>query len=87
MLMARKIEMKPEEYSPEQFNRWARELGVSSRCDYTDFEFRERCKRIEEAKFAQMNPVVTNPSDDLRDGLQNDQGTIFSGIKSILNFF
>lgn len=83
MLMARKIEMNSPQ---DEFNKWARELQVSSRCDYTDFEFREKCKRIEEAKYAMMNPRVSTPSEQL-ESLKTDQGNIFSGIKSLLNIF
>lgn len=84
--MARKIETKPEEYSLEQFNKWARDLGVSTRFDYTNFENRELVKRIEEAKFAQMNPMVQTASEKL-ESQDTDQGIILSGIKSILNLF
>ena len=70
----------------DEFNRWAKELQVSTRFDYTDFDNQELVKRIEEAKFAQLNPIVETPSEQLQ-SQQTDQGTILSGIKSILNLF
>jgi hypothetical protein len=84
MLMATKI--KTEKYSMEEFNAWTKFIGFGTRFDYTKFENRELVKRIEEAKFAQENPVVKTPSEKL-ESLKTDQGNIFSGIKSILNFF
>lgn len=71
----------------DEFNRWARELQVSTRFDYTSQENQELVKRIEEAKFAKHNPVVQTPS-ELLQSQQTDQGSIFSGIKSLIyNFF
>jgi len=82
--MATKI--KTEKYSIEEFNAWTKFIGFGSRFDYTDFENRELVRRIEEAKFAQDNPVVKTPSDQL-ESQQTNRRSIFSGIKSILNFF
>ena len=84
-MMATKI--KTEKYSIEEFNRWARDLGVSTRFDYTNFENRELVKRIEEAKFALENPKVPNPSDNLQCEPQKTGLGIFSGIKSLINLF
>ena len=82
--MATKI--KTEKYSIEEFNAWTRFIGFGTRFDYTNFENRELVRRIEEAKFAQDNPVVKTPSDQL-ESQQTNRRSIFSGIKSILNFF
>jgi hypothetical protein len=82
--MATKIET--EKYSMEEFNNWAKSIGFGSRFDRTNFENRELVKRIEEAKFAQSNPVVKTPSELLQSQQTESQG-IFSGIKSILNLF
>jgi hypothetical protein len=82
--MATKI--KTEKYSIEEFNAWTKFIGFGSRFDYTDFENRELVRRIEEAKFAQDNPVVKTPSEQL-ESQQTDRRSIFSGIKSILNLF
>ena len=82
--MATKI--KTEKYSIEEFNAWTRFIGFGTRFDYTNFENRELVRRIEEAKFAQYNPVVKTPSDQL-ESQQTNRRSIFSGIKSILNFF
>ena len=71
----------------DEFNRWAKELQVSTRFDYTNFENQELVKRIEEAKFAQLNSVAPTPS-ELLQSQQTDRGTILSGIKSLIyNFF
>jgi hypothetical protein len=82
--MATKI--KTEKYSIEEFNAWTRFIGFGTRFDYTNFENRELVRRIEEAKFAQDNPVVKTPSDQL-ESQQTNRRSIFSGIKSILNLF
>jgi hypothetical protein len=82
--MATKI--KTEKYSIEEFNAWTKFIGFGSRFDYNDFENRELVKRIEEAKFAQDNPVVPTPSDQL-ESQQTNSRSLFSGIKSMLNFF
>ena len=83
--MATKIET--EKYSMDEFNNWAKSIGFGSRFDRTNFENRELVKRIEEAKFAQLNPVIPNPSDDIREVQTESQG-MFSGIKSLIyNFF
>ena len=82
--MASKIKL--QEYSTESFNEWAKAIGFGSRFDYTNHENQELVKRIEEAKFAQLNPIVLTPSEQLQ-SQQTDQGTILSGIKSILNLF
>jgi hypothetical protein len=81
--MATKI--KTEKYSIEEFNAWTKFIGFGTRFDYTNFENRELVKRIEEAKFAQDNPMVKNPSEQLQ--LQTQEQGMFSGIKSILNLF
>ena len=80
--MATKVKMDSPQ---DEFNRWAKELGVSTRFDYTNFENRELAKRIEDAKFAQLNQRVPTPSEKLE--IQTDQGSILSGIKSIFKFF
>jgi hypothetical protein len=82
--MATKI--KTEKYSIEEFNAWTRFIGFGTRFDYTNFENRELVRRIEEAKFAQDNPMVKAPSDQL-ESQQTNRRSIFSGIKSILNLF
>jgi len=82
--MASKIKL--QEYSTDAFNEWAKSIGFGSRFDYTNFENQELVKRIEEAKFAQLNPVVPTPCERLQ-SQQTDRGTILSGIKSILNLF
>ena len=81
--MATKI--KTEKYSIEEFNAWTKFIGFGTRFDYTNFENRELVKRIEEAKFAQDNPMVSTPSEQLQ--LQTQEQGMFSGIKSILNLF
>jgi hypothetical protein len=82
--MATKIKL--QEYSTDAFNEWAKSIGFGSRFDYTNYENRELVKRIEEAKFAQLNPVVPTPSELLQSQAQS-QG-MFSGIKSLIyNFF
>jgi len=79
--------IKLQEYSTDAFNEWAKSIGFGSRFDYNSPENRELVKRIEEAKFAQLNPVVQTPS-ELLQSQQTDQGTILSGIKSLIyNFF
>ena len=83
--MARKL--KVDEFSTEAFNEWAKFIGFGSRFDYTDFENRELVKRIEDAKFAQLNPVVRNPSEQLQ-SQQTESRSILSGIKTLIyNFF
>jgi len=83
--MASKIKL--QEYSTDAFNEWAKSIGFGSRFDYTSHENQELVKRIEEAKFAQLNSVAPTPSEQLQ-SQQTDQGTILSGIKSLIyNFF
>jgi hypothetical protein len=82
--MASKIKL--QEYSTDAFNEWAKSIGFGSRFDYTSPENRELVKRIEEAKFAQHNPVVRTPSELLQ--VQTESRSIFSGIKTLIyNFF